>query len=173
MTEQRQLPWQFFQLASSLLPYLDRVFEEVKLNPTDLFVLSHLKHFGANNGDGRKVMLKNEIRGLLIGVYGYSQTRATTILKDLHNKGLVEMEDLTEKEKKKIFGIETGYKFAVVLQKSGIDELDKFNMKVNKLFAELVADMSGGKYKALTLALTFFAQHGTKKLQNIKPTKAS
>lgn len=173
MAEQRQLPWQFFQFASSILPYLDQVFEEVKFNPTELFILSHLKHSGVDSGDGRRMMLKNEIRSFLINVYGYSPTRATTILKELHNKELIEIDDLTENEKEEIFGVGTGYKPAVILQKNGIDELDKFNVRVNKLFADLVADMPKAKYKALTLALTLFAQHGTKKLQNIRPTKSS
>lgn len=165
VTGQRQLPWQVFQFASSLLPYLDSIFEESNISPTDLFILSHLKHFGIEDSEtGRKVMLKNELRNILIRVYGYSPARTTTILKNLHNKRLIGLDDLTEGEKEKLFNTRRGYKPAVILLGEGINKLNEFNTKIDNLFSTLTADMSATKYKGLSIALNFFAKHATARL---------
>jgi DNA-binding MarR family transcriptional regulator len=163
----KQLPWQVFQLASSLLPYMTRAFEDAQLNPTELFVLSHLKHHGIQDADGRRLMLKNEMRQLLMKV-GYSSTRASTIITDLHNKHLVDTNDLTEDERAKIFGSKTGFKPVVILEELGLSELDAFNARIDKTFASLTGGMSETKYKTLMLALTFFAKHASKKIQDLQ-----
>lgn len=166
MEKQREMPWQVFRLASSLLPHLDRVFETSTLSPTDLFVLSHIKHFGRDYKKGRKILLKNEMLDLLKRVYGYSPTRATGIVKGLHNEGLLSPEELTEAEKEKYFGERRGYKDALILSDEGVQELDKFNANLNKLFVQLTAGMSPRKFAALSRALTFFSNYAYRKLHD-------
>lgn len=164
MEKQRELPWQVYRLASSLLPHLDRVFEASTLSPTDLFVLSHIKHFGRDYKNQQKILLKNEILDLLKRVYGYSPTRATGIVKELHNEGLLSPKELTEVEKEKYFSERKGYKDALILSEQGVKELEKFNTNLNNLFIQLTAGMSSRKFAALSAALTFFSNYAYAKL---------
>jgi hypothetical protein len=164
MAPDRKLPWEVFRLASSLLPHFDQVFEDSQLSPTDLFVLSHIKHFGSEHVSGQKILLKNEILDLLKRVYGYSATRATTIIKELHNEGLLISQELTEDQKQMYFGSSKGYKDAVLLSEKGVRELDEFNLSLDKLFDRLTAGMSQRKLKILSNALTYFSKYAYSKL---------
>jgi len=173
MTPRRELPWQVFQLASGLLPYIDHIFQELGFNPTGLFVLSHVKHSGVDDGKGQRVTLLIEIRRLLIAVYGYSPARATTIIQELHNHGFIDVKDLTQAERAELLGSKQGYKTAVILLKKGSTVLDQFNQRINDRFAELTADISERKFKALSVALSFFAKHAIKKLKPDSENKDS
>ncbi|HKG14907.1 MAG TPA: hypothetical protein VKB12_16390 [Pyrinomonadaceae bacterium] len=164
MEEQRHLPWEVFRLASALLPHLDRIFEQTRLSPTDLFVLSHLKHFGRQHEGEQRIILKNEMLDMLKRVYGYSAPGATRIVSKLHEEGLIEIEPLTEVQKEKYFGERTGYKHALILQPHGLGELNSFNEKLNRLFEQLTADMSGRRFTILSGALAFFSRHAYERL---------
>jgi hypothetical protein len=129
-------------------------------------VLSHLKHFGNDYGPGQKILLKNEVLDLLKRVYGYSAAAATTIVKNLHNGGLVDMESLTADKKEFHFGERKGYKDAIVLTERGAAELDKFNANLNRLFDEITGDMPQIKLKALTTALAYFSRYAFERLGN-------
>jgi len=132
MDQNKGLPWEVFRLTSALLPHLDRLFETSTLTPTSLLVLSHLKHLGNDYGPERKILLKNEVLDLLKRVYGYSAAAATTIVKNLHNGGLVDVESLTADKKEHYFGERRGYKDAIVLTARGVAELDNFNRNLNR-----------------------------------------
>lgn len=166
MSQNKGLPWEVFRLTSALLPHLDRLFETSTLTPTSLLVLSHLKHFGNDYGPGQKILLKNEVLDLLKRVYGYSAAAATTIVKNLHNGGLVDMESLTADKKEFHFGERKGYKDAIVLTERGAAELDKFNANLNRLFDEITGDMPQIKLKALTTALAYFSRYAFERLGN-------
>jgi hypothetical protein len=165
MDQNKGLPWEVFRLTSTLLPHIGRLFETSTLTPTSLLVVSHLKHFGKDYGPGRKILLKNEVLDLLKRVYGYSAAAATTIVKNLHNDGLVDMESLTANQKEIHFGERRGYKDAIVLTKRGAIELDNFNGNLNRLFDEITGDMPRMKLKALTAALAYFSRYAFERLE--------
>jgi hypothetical protein len=164
MDQTKGLPWEVFRLTSALLPHLDRLFETSTLTPTSLLVLSHLKHFGNDYGPAQKILLKNEVLDLLKRVYGYSAAAATTIVKNLHNSGLVDVESLTTDEKELYFGERRGYKDAIVLTGRGAAELNSFNGNLNRLFDEITRDMPRVKLNALTTALAYFSRYSYEKL---------
>ena len=125
-----------------------------------------MKHFGNDYAPGRKILLKNDVLDLLKRVYGYSAAAATTIVKNIHNAGLVDVESLTADKKELYFGERRGYKDAIVLTERGAAELDNFNGNLNRLFDEITGDMPRVKLKALTTALAYFSRYAYERLGN-------
>lgn len=157
MADKRELPHEIFELASTLLPEIDKIFSSCKLNPVDLFVLAHLKHSGRDYKEGQKVMLRDEMTVLLQEFFKYEPRDVSNIVgKFKENKYLEEIR-LSKDEKKMLYGDESGRRDALALGRIGSAKIDEFNGRINELFGLLTGHMSDTKYFVFYTALRKFA----------------
>jgi hypothetical protein len=160
----RELPYAVFELASSLMPDLLRTFEQCDLSPTELFILTHIRHAGRNYRDNLKAFPKKELRTILLTAFRQSPPQVTKDIQELMTRELLDEKVLKREVKQELFGSQDGYSRVYVLTPAGSEKIDEFIGMINGLFGSLAADMSGTTFKGLTIGLDVFARRAIRRI---------
>lgn len=164
--QKRELPYEVIKLALSLMPHLTTIFEECELSPMDLFVLTHIKHFGKDFDKGLKIVLREDMTDLLTKVFRESDSKVSKDINKLRDKEFLAGIRINDNQMREIFGKEEGRRFALVLRQSGIEKINEFTDKISQLFIDLNADMHDYSFKLLTRGLKIFASVAINKVNS-------
>ncbi|MDQ3802337.1 MAG: hypothetical protein M3416_00555 [Acidobacteriota bacterium] len=165
--KKREFPYEVFRLASSLLPHLSNIFEECEISPMDLFVLSHIKHFGKDFDNGLKIFLRADMTDLLKRVFRESDSAIAKNINKLRDRDFLAGIRIRPDEKKKLFGKEGGRMLALVLREPGLAKIDEFSGKVGDLFIRLTLSMPAASFSTATKALEEFAEAAIKRVDSL------
>ncbi len=142
------------------MPQLLRIFTQCGLSPTELFILTHIRHAGKDYREGLKAFPKKELRDILTMAFRQSAPQVTKDIKELMARELLEEKVLTREVIQKLFGSHDGFSRVYVLTPGGSNKIDQFINMINQLFGKLAGDLSGPTFKALTIGLDAFAKKG-------------
>lgn len=129
----KELPSSLFQVGSSLLPRVVEVFTKTQLSPTELFVLSYIKHFGTDY-NGQRIFLGKQMRDMLKELFHFSASKATKEIGKLEERGFLSWLRLSADQKEEIYGDRGGKKFALVLLDGGENKIIEFNNEINLIY---------------------------------------
>src|ERR1022692_2600702 len=91
---------ELFHAAATLATRLAFVAEhECKIDPIELLVLWHLKHYGKPDSEDRPVMLRHDLTELLRQKFRYSDSDVSKLIDGLHDDGLVQKGNMTTQER--------------------------------------------------------------------------
>lgn len=135
------LPDDLFHLVTALFPDLIRISEASEIKAIELFTLWYLKHKGATNNFGQRVLLRSQLTRLLQGEVGFSAGVVDQHLDRMEEKGLVIRTRISTMEKKKLFNTSSGRRGVVALLPKGGQKIDDIKEGVNKLFQDTVAKL--------------------------------
>jgi hypothetical protein len=164
MAQKRELPYEVFQLSSSLLPQLDSIFDACDVSPIDLFVLMHLKHSGKEIEDGRRIMLRDEMTDLLGKFFKYNDKAVSRLVTEFKEKRYVNELRITIEQKERFYGDGSGRRDALTLGEEGTNKINEFTEKINNLYIELTSNISDFNFGLLTRALKKFAVTAQRKV---------
>lgn len=142
MAKTRELPSSLFESFPRLLPHLIKAFEKCQLSPTDIFILSQIKHFGVSH-KGHQTFLGKHMSDSLKELFRYSAGQASKDISKLIDRGLIGWIHLTPAEKKLLYGDERGKRWALVLNEAGSEKIEELKAEVNKLYRLVTAGVPG------------------------------
>lgn len=135
-----ELPEECFEFIRELYPFFLHVLDECHLTGAQFFALSNLKH-SPTKLDERPVMLISTMTETLERVGGYGTSRASMIVAELHNKGLLDKMDISPARRAELFPDSldgTGKNKIVALREEGMKVIETFNGHIQRLFGELL-----------------------------------
>ena len=136
-----EVPEEAFHAFTILLPRLLSLSERAcGLEPIELYLLWHIRHFGKPMEDGRMVFLRHKITDLLGRQFRLSANSVSNLIDGLHNRGLVETgARLRRDQLKNLYDLAAGRAGVVILCPEGSQKIDTFKDEVNRSMAS-VAD---------------------------------
>jgi hypothetical protein len=153
MPKKRELPSSLFEIFPGLLPHLIKIFEKCQLTPTELFILSQIKHFGVEH-KGQRTFLGKHMNDILMELFRYSASQASKDIAKLIDRNLIVWIHLTQVEKKELYGDGSGKRWALALNEKGTQKIDEMKAEVNELYQKVTANVPGIILTPFSHALT-------------------
>lgn len=141
MTNSPELPWEVIHVISVLLKRFKSIEDECGLSIEELYILTHLKHFGKQNSDGEQLALRTDITNLLAEVFDCSPKQVSDGIDSLRERGCVRKDNLTRAEKQEIYGTQKGRMAAVILLEAGYQKIDDFINKLHGIYLDLTSQV--------------------------------
>jgi len=145
------------------MPQLLRIFSQCEVSPTELFILTHIRHAGKDYRGDLKAFPKTELREILTTAFRQSPPQVTKDIQDLMTRDLLEEKVVKKETKQELFGTTDGSNRIYVLTSTGSEKIDEFIMLINALFGKLAGSMSGPAFKAFSMGLDAFASKAIRK----------
>lgn len=140
MTKNRELPSSLFEVFPILLPHLIKIFKKCQLSPTDLFILSQIKHFGVEHKEQR-IFLGQSMSAILQELFHYSASQASKDISKLVDRGLIGWTHVTPDDKEVLFGDRKGKRWILVLHESGSEKIDEMKSEINQLYQQAASSI--------------------------------
>ena len=153
MTNSRELPSSLFEILPVLLPHLIKIFKKCQLSPTELFILSQIRHFGKEY-KGQKIILGKDISAVLKELFHYSPSQASKVITKLADRGLIGWTYITGDEKEALFGDRKGKRWILTLLDDGSDKIDSMKTEINQLYREATSHIPNLILKPFSSALS-------------------
>src|SRR5882672_8431328 len=88
MEKTPELSWEVFHVISVLLTEFISIEESCELSVSQMYVLAHIKQFGKEVGEGKRLVRRQDITTVLHDVFGHTAKKVTEDIQKLHEKGL-------------------------------------------------------------------------------------
>lgn len=116
-----------FHAITAMIPQLIYIAkEECGVDPIELLVLWHIRHFGRRNHENQSTILRHDLTDVLGSKFRYSDTDVSRLIEDLQEKELISRTSLTARQRSELFGATSGGKLIVVLNGQGEAKLEQF-----------------------------------------------
>ncbi|HEX3822661.1 MAG TPA: helix-turn-helix domain-containing protein [Candidatus Sulfotelmatobacter sp.] len=137
------LPEEVFHAVAALVPRLIYVAEEeCGVDPIELLVLWHIRHFGKPNSEGQNVVLRHDLTRVLKQNFHYSDANVSKLIEELQEKGFVLRATLSARERGELFGDQDGSKLMVLLRPLGDAKIEQFKAALRSRFDKWSLDQS-------------------------------
>lgn len=125
------LPEEVFHAIAALIPRLIYLAEqECEIEPIDLLVLWHIRHFGKTNRVAQNVILRRDLTHMLKRKFRLADSDISKMLDDLQDRGFVERTTISSHERQYLFGDNKGQKQIVVLTVGGSEKIEQFKTRL-------------------------------------------
>jgi len=121
------LPEELFHAIAALVNRLIHISEEeCGVQPIQLLILWHIRHFGKANNDKEPVILRQELTRMLKGNFRYSDTDISKLLAELQEGGFIVRTAVSRQERLALFLSKNGDTRVVILKHSGDEKIEQF-----------------------------------------------
>ena len=137
------LPEELFHAIAALVNRLIYVSEEeCGVEPIQLLILWHCRHFGKVHIDDETVILRQELTRMLKEKFRYTDGGISKLLAELQEEGFVVRTAITAKERMDLFGSH-GDTRVVILNANGKQKIEQFKGLLRSRFADWLSKQSG------------------------------
>jgi len=134
-----EFPEEVFHAVAALIPRLVYIAEkQCGVDPIDILVLWHIRHFGKPNENQHNVVLRQDLTRVLKMQFRYSDAQTSKLLEELQEQGFIGRSSLSSRERRELFGDESGSKLIVELKGSGDAKVEEFKEHLRSSFQQWV-----------------------------------